>query len=487
MSRNLVVVVSLFFAAVLVCHALPTASSDQVPIENWTYNALSHLAAKGLVPGMPAQRFDGDWQYNREQMAGFVLKTGQSSGPAMSEDDRALLSRLAAEYEPEIRVIAGDAAFEALKPYAEARAAILAGDYEARAVRSNGDDHLIGIYDAAGFGLSGRYLTADVTVSNLRRQRDGDAFSILDTAFVKGKTPNWEWEVGKDYLWWGPGYSGSLALSDNSPSFPMLRLAKDVDFGWYVGNVKISQFIGTFDDGGDRFYLVGRRWEKRFSKKLHVGLNETAKMSKAPNPLIFILPSIYLYEHIYLEDTDANFNAFLSIDASYQPSRRFEGYFDFLIDDMNAPSFLRNGNFHRPRKIGFLLGGYWTDILRDGSTDLRVEYIFTDPETYGATRPEFPQLAYTQDGFVIGHQVGGNSSAVFIRLDRRFGTKWAGAASYLGRVAQDSTGPNPSNNHTINLLLVRDLSPSFSLTARYESLKLPAKTNSLQLGASYAF
>lgn len=481
---------SLFFALTPACYAvpLPTASTDQVPTGNWSYYALMHLAAKGFVPGESAQRFMGDWLYNREDMARFVLLMASVRPDAMNEKDHALLSRLAAEYEPEIRVIAGDKAFESLNAYELTDANVPVGEFDGRAVRTSGDNDLLGLYRVAGMALPGRYVTLAVTGTNLRREFEGDQFSQLDTFSARGKTPNWEWEIGKDYMWWGPGYSGSMILSDNSPSFPMLKIGKDFYFGQHIGYVKVTEFISSFDDGNKTAYLVGRRWEKRFSPLFHIGINETAKTTKAPNPLVLVIPSLYLYQHIYTTQLDVEWNSFLSFDMSYQPSQRFEGYFDFLIDDMKAPVGLRTGPaWDLPRKIGYLVGGYWPDVVGEGRLGLRAEYIFTDPGTYAATRSDFPELAYTHDGLVIGHPVGGNSSAIFLRVDSRFAPKWAGAIQYLGRVPQDKNGPNPNNTYKFSALLSRDIFPSFSITARYDLQKLPEKIDRFQLGASYAF
>jgi hypothetical protein len=88
---------------------------------------------------------------------------------------------------------------------------------------------------------------------------------------------------------------------------------------------------------------------------------------------------------------------------------------------------------------------------------------------------------------VIGHPVGPNSEAVFVRLDRRISDDWAAAAELLDRKARKAAGPNPDDTRRMGLLLVRDLSPCLSLTARLESLRLPAKESRAELAASWAF
>lgn len=479
----------IFLCSVLACHGQPTASADKIPPEDWSYDALMHLAAQGLTPGVPAQRFMGDWIYNREEMAEFVRLAWSTVDESTREQDRALISRLAAEFAPELQSTGTSLdVIESIEPFREARVLAPAASFQPRVVRSDGETHLVGIYDASAIGTSGRYITAVGTLSDTRRKFDGDEFSRLQKLFVRGKTPNWEWEIGKDFLWWGPGYSGSLILSDNSPGFTIFKLGKDFNFGRRIGHIKITQFGTTFEDDGERFYLLGRRFEKRFSKRFNLGISETAKMSERPNPLILIFPSFYLYQRAFIDDVDFEFNSLISLDALYRFSPRFEAYGDYLIDDRTAPALLREGPaWNLPRKVGYLIGGHWPDVLGDGSTSLRVERIVIDVGTYQATRPNFPGLAYTHDGLVIGHPVGSNSEAVFFRVDRKFGKEWRAVAEVLDRRPRVADGPNPDDARRISLLAVRDLSPCASLTFRYDSLRLPEKENRVHFGASLAF
>lgn len=479
----------LLFTAVLVtccvsCFAQPTASTDRVPAESWTYDALMHLASKGIIPSVPAQRFMGDWRYSREEMAAFVISADYDKA---SDADRAVLSRLAAEFWSEIKLIGGDEALTSLRPFTKSREFVSTGSAEPILERTDDDTSITSIYDGTIIATGGKYVTYAATLSNRRRKLDGDEFSDLEKILIRGKTPNWEWEIGKDYEWWGPGYSGSMTLSDNSPAFMFFKVAKDVRLGRAIGNVKITQFVAPFEDNGTHFYLLGRRWEKRLSKQFHIGINETAKTSITPNPLVLVIPSLYLYQHIYVDDVDMEWNSFLSLDAFYRFSPRFESYLDIMVDDMNAPPILRDGNWHRPRKLGFLVGTYWPDLLGDNSTGFRAEYIFTDSETYGATRPNFQQLAYIHNGLIIGHPVGQNSKALFLRLDRKLAKNWVGIAEFLDRSPRDKEGVNPEDTRCISLLLIHDLGQNRSISAGYESLRLPEKESIFRLGASFAF
>jgi hypothetical protein len=459
-----------------------------VPRENWTYNALMHLAAKGLVPGEPAERFTGNWLYSREEMAGFVADAIGELDPSTSDSDWDLVSRLAAEFLPELQMIGAQDALATIDLYPQARTIIPTGFIQPELLWSDSATQLTGIYNGTALALCGKYVTAGVTYSNQRSKFEDSRFSNMEKYFVHGKTPNWEWEIGNDYMWWGPGYSGSMILSDNSPSFPLISAAKDFNFGHRIGHVKITQFAASFQDDGQRFYLIGRRWEKRFSELFQVGVNESVKTSDSTALGALAFPSFYLYQHIFISDVDKVFNELVSIDFTYTLQDRYQGHFDFLIDDMLAPSFLRSGDpgWNIPRKLGILVGSYWPN-LDNGTTTFRVEYIQTDPGTYGATRIQYPAMAYTHDGLVIGHEVGGNSRAIFLRLDREFAGDWVVSTEFLGRQPVDETGINPENTHRFSLLLVRDLAPATSLFARYDNIKDPETDNRFQLGASWAF
>lgn len=490
--RQVFLAAILTMAAAVTCvsRPLPTASLSRVPRENWTYDAMIHLAGDGLVPGMTAQRFEGDWLWDREEMAGFVRSAVMASGECTSKDDKALLGRLALEFRPEhIWMNACDALTKA-KPYLDIAALAPAGDVQLLVRDQPGSIDGISTYRGTGIGMLSSSWNVVGTLTNERQEFDGSGFSTLDKAFVRFKTEGWDFQLGKDYEWWGPGYSGAMLLSDNAPSIIYGKVAKDVYFGRHVGYIKITFFTGTFEEGA-RYYLYGRRFEKRFTRRVDFAVSETAKTGNIrPNPAILVTPSLYTYERLFRNqhDTEAEFNDLVSFDLTYKLSPRFLGYVDMVVDDMQAPNGLYTGtSWHRPRKQGYLLGAYWPDVLGDGRSRFRAEYILIDPGTYGATREDHPDLAYTYHGRVFGHPLGPNSKAVFLRADRTFANHWTGLVEYLARTPKSSSGPNPFNTERLNLLVVRDLTPRASLTARYEHLKLPAEVDQVLLGASLAF
>lgn len=489
-ARFFLVVAVVFAATVFSCFAssLPTASPDIVPRENWTYDAMIHLAARDLVPGATANTFEGQWLYSREEMADFIARSIDSASDTTPSEGKSLLGKLATEFRPELILLHRESVLEKAEPWLSIKTVVPAGFLDARIVDRSGDTELSPFYRATGLASIGKYTTAGVTLDNERWRFDGHEFSVLDKYFVAHKTRNWEWEIGRDSLWWGPEYNGGLILSDNSPGFLMAKIGKDFSLGPMIGHIKVTQFVSSWEDQNARYFLYGRRFEKRFSGKFYMAFSETAKTTDIhPNPLIAVLPSFYLYQHIFEKDIDTKFNDFMSMDAWYRFSPGFEGYADWLIDDMQAPwGFYSGPSWHRPRKTGWLLGGHWPNLTGDGKTSLRAEGILIDSGTYEAWREQFPGLSYTHDGQLIGSPVGPNSEAIFIRANRQLAPHWNASVEFLKRKPRTSTGADPFDTSRLGLYLSRELTPRFTTWLRYDRLRTTAKEDRLQLSGSWA-
>ena len=62
-----------------------------------------------------------------------------------------------------------------------------------------------------------------------------------------------EIEAGKDSMWWGPGYHGSILMSNNAEPFKMLKLStpSPVSLPWIfkaLGPFKVVWFLTQLED-----------------------------------------------------------------------------------------------------------------------------------------------------------------------------------------------------------------------------------------------
>jgi hypothetical protein len=106
--------------------------------------------------------------------------------------------------------------------------------------------------------------------------------------------------VGRDYMRWGPGYQGSLILSNNSPAFDMLKYSGTIDLddlGGNLGKANFTKFFSLLDPLDERNrYFLGQRLEYKPLSNIIIGLSETAIISNDSSILFFNpLPFVPLY------------------------------------------------------------------------------------------------------------------------------------------------------------------------------------------------
>ena len=83
-------------------------------------------------------------------------------------------------------------------------------------------------------------------------------------------------QVGRDYMRWGPGYQGSLTLSDNSPAFDMFKYSGNIDLndsGESMAKINFTKFFSLLDtlDEQNR-YFSGQRLEYKARLSLSGGI-----------------------------------------------------------------------------------------------------------------------------------------------------------------------------------------------------------------------
>jgi len=478
-------------------------SVDHIPLGDWTYDAMISLAADGLVPGCSARVFEGDRLFDRMQMAEALVSVIESSkSELLISSQTALIDHLIQEFRPELGFLNEG----------------IIDDWEHRADKtavSDGETFLLGYvrptptddsassgnvtipFRISGFSSFSQRAFGIATIAD----REDKFFETArystqpDKVILRGYDSNFIWSVGREYQNWGPAYSGSLILSDNSASFWQARGIKEIDLGRLIGRFKITESLSVFEDKGRMLYLFGRRYERPLSERWFLGVSEAAKMNKTPNPAILVLP-VYLYQHVLGgpgSSIDESLNALYAADLTYRTENGIEYYGEFLIDDITAPDIF-GPHFERPRKIGYTLGFFLPKLFAgERLSTFRAEYIFTDPQTYEATRAEFPELAYTHDHAIIGHPIGPNAKALFLHGEYYLSDKWSLIGEYF-HVRQNRLGePERPKEDIISLMAAYDIAPDKSIALRVAPFKITCpgepETNGVnyELRASFAF
>ena len=225
-------------------------------------------------------------------------------------------------------------------------------------------------------------------------------------------------QVGRDYMRWGPGYQGSLTLSDNSPAFDMFKYSGTIDLnnsGESMAKINFTKFFSLLDtlDEQNR-YFSGQRLEYKPTPTLTLGLSETAVISYDSsllflNPLPFI-PPYYITRwvaDVLEQPSEINNTVGVDMELNFHPGIKLYGEWmadDFILTPKTNPY---------PNRTGFLAGAYFADPLGKGNTDFRIEYTHINNYVYF---PTHPWEDYLYQGEFIGNPLGPDADQLYLEL-----------------------------------------------------------------------
>lgn len=281
----------------------------------------------------------------------------------------------------------------------------------------------------------------------------------LKKAYGLMKAGIWSLEAGKDTVWVGPGYHGSLILSNNAEGFLLVRVRTEEPFRlpWllsYLGEFKYDLFRGWSDNSS----ILGHRLSWRPMPLLEIGGNQVVYIAPGKNY------SISEYPHVFVS---SNENSWVSGDQS--APKTFDNDQKASIDIALDMPFLSkitpfiNGKLYAeyggndsfaawqkedkatfktmwkrqdtkwvwPIGLDFLNIGWLAGLfLTTGDVDFRVEYaenydsypLFYDLyDELGGNRRHGPWYTHmnTRDGMIMGHQMGNMADDLFFEITLR--------------------------------------------------------------------
>jgi hypothetical protein len=226
--------------------------------------------------------------------------------------------------------------------------------------------------------------------------------------------------AGRDHMRWGPGYQGSLVLSDNSPTFDMFKYSGVIDLnnsGASLGKINFTKFFSLLDPlNGENRYFSGQRLEYKPFDVLTLGLSETVIISEYSsilfyNPIPFV-PPYYATWWIAGMFEPQEVNCSVALDAEINLTQKIKLYGEWMADDFIFTPW--NNPF--PNRTGFLAGAYFADPLSKGNTDFRIEYTHINNFVYF---PTHPWQDYLYQGEFIGHPLGPDADQLYLETTHR--------------------------------------------------------------------
>ena len=216
-------------------------------------------------------------------------------------------------------------------------------------------------------------------------------------------------QIGREQLKYGLGYSKRLSLSGDAPNMNFLK------FNFKYGIINYSSIfastVGEYSPVRDlRYtkYFSANRIKLAFEDLFDVGMGEAIISSRGIelgylNPLVF-----YKFLEMSLQDRD-NGTLFFDLQTHFVKDLELQGTF-FLDEDIlgNLSDFSKQTN-----KTAYQLGFYWYEPA--GIQNLALIFEYTKIRPYVYTHFD-PKNIYTGFGVILGHPIGPNADQLFTRL-----------------------------------------------------------------------
>ena len=242
-----------------------------------------------------------------------------------------------------------------------------------------------------------------------------------------------EVEVGRDSLWWGQGYTGTLLLTDNAPPLDMIKVSNPIPviLPWYLrylGPFQYAFFCARLEDNRDfpDTLYAGERIDFKPTPNLEIGMAQTYQFggvgSPASGSFLNYLELTSLAKLGGTNNEPENHEA--EFDFRYQIPSLWDAqiYGEWGGEDTGFKPKIREFFF---QDIGYILGLYLPRITPDGRTDLRLEY--TDNVNEWAPGSVLNGMWYshsiyisgmTYNGFILGDPMGPDARQGFLRMTR---------------------------------------------------------------------
>ncbi len=308
------------------------------------------------------------------------------------------------------------------------------------------------------------WFAGNISLTYADNPQDGDDIR-LDGTYLAVALGNWSFGIDQVDRWWGPGWDGSLILSNNArpvPALSLTRISPDpFEHKWlhWIGPWTFTTFMGQLDnDEGDRPGSDARLFGMRIDfspfgwNNLDIGLSRTAQWAGDGRPA-----GLDTFKMLLLgEDNRVN-----GVTAENEPGNQLAGidyrlripgwnvahYFQIIGED--EETFLPDANM--------IMGGIetWGELSGSGATwrayfewaDTRAGYLRRDPtpsrDFNTAYNHGIYRTGYRRKGRAIGHAMDGDgvmrSIGGFIVQEN--GNLW-GAKLLNYSLNRDSRGPN---------------------------------------------
>lgn len=439
--------IALTLGAVLSPHLSQAAGLLDVPLKpwtyfevnrDWTYTAIEKLVTAGLV---------GPWVLNtkpmsRIEMARIVttalrkIQEDQIGRFARRQDLEPVLYDLMDELAPELEAMAvrsGEDQFAgqpwvSFQPlsHLQARGFYTTGNINPE--NSQGLKLARGFSGTVGFDsylqfsdFLAAYISPEFQVDEQQQQ------GRIVEGYLKLKYNNVAFRLGRESVWWGPGYHGAMMFSNNAPPLNQFRISSAEPFflPWflkYLGPARLELMYARLESNRDHPNAMLGAWRMDFSPFpfLELGAARVVQFGGEGRPSLE--PWDYLAVlFVSSDDPNSRFNTnqIYTLDATIRLhdvdrvvplSRDLSLYAELEVDDTCCKNIIW------PLKPAYMVGLYLPNLFGRDNSELRVEWSSSTSFTYTHS---IYTTGFSFDGFPLGHYMGAKGQDLYIRGTER--------------------------------------------------------------------
>jgi hypothetical protein len=277
---------------------------------------------------------------------------------------------------------------------------------------------------------------------------DNDAYDFSQaTGGIAYSMNHFDFLLVNDKMFVGDGYR-SLLLSDNSYSYPFLKLSMNFWKFKYTVVYAVMQDMQTPHDANVGYYKkynTSHYLDINFGKKnkFTAGIFETIMWEQAAsrgyelsylNPVIFLRP---------VENSlDSPDNVILGLNLKWKAFPKHTFYGQFLMDEFIIDE-IKKGEGWWGNKFGIQAGVKSADIFKVQNLNFQTEFNIVRPYTY---QHRSNMQNYTHDNQALAHPLGANFSESVTFINYRWKNFFGEIKFQYAKSAQDTGGINYGND-----------------------------------------
>ncbi|MDI6777514.1 MAG: capsule assembly Wzi family protein, partial [Syntrophales bacterium] len=260
----MIIKILIFFLIIVLPIPALSETSVNVDLDSWVYPALERLASSGLIESgsmntKPLTRIEV------ARLFGEAIRSIDGEKPPVSLDEinKYLLKKAKKNFKDELAILGVIDAVKVetfIKPIDEIslRYDFLDGEYNLyndEGIKHGDKNNLFLEFSGRTkfFNIISLYYQPIVKYYQNPGNNEENTEFNLEKGYAKLNLGNIEFEIGRDSMWWGPGYHGSLLMTNNAEPFDMVKISNPTPIllPWifrYLGPFKVAFMLSRLEE-----------------------------------------------------------------------------------------------------------------------------------------------------------------------------------------------------------------------------------------------